>query len=323
MLTLEGSFYFLMKKGVNMKEQLTTEARILKEKKPMNMEEMAKIAGVGVDVISGCIDTLESQGYTFVRNGEIFVRTKMEQAGNTVDLSALFDKRYLEFGIISDTHLDSKYERLDILNLVYDEFKKEGVSVVFHAGDISEGIGVFRGQEREIKHFGQDEQIQYVSDHYPKRKDITTFFILGNHDLRQYEKGGIDIGGPIQSKRSDLSYLGPIEASVMLPNGVKMNLLHPGGGTAYALSYKSQRAINNMSPGSLPDILVYGHYHTSFYMCYRGIHFIQAPSTKDMGLWEKSLGFNSTLGGWIVDAEISTEGNHINKFKPQLLTPNI
>lgn len=303
------------------KQEVPLRDKILKEKGPRQMEEMAKIAGVGTDVIASCIDALEAEGFTFVRNGEVFVRTKVENTGNTVDLSHLFDKRYLKFGIISDTHLDSKYERLDILNAVYDEFKKEGIHNVFHAGDISEGIGVFRGQEREIKHFGQDEQIRYVADHYPHREGVKTFFILGNHDMRQYEKGGIDIGGPIQNKRSDLSYLGPIEATVLLPNGVKMNLLHPGGGTAYALSYKSQRAINNMSPGSLPDILVYGHYHTSFYMCYRGIHFVQAPSTKDMGLWEKSLGFNSTLGGWIVDAEISTEGNHINKFKPQLLTP--
>jgi predicted phosphodiesterase len=311
----------MKEKPSNVKPEVPLRDKILKEKGPRQMEEMAKIAGVGTDVISACIDALESEGFTFVRNGEIFVRTKMEQTGNSVDLSKLFDKRYLKFGIISDTHLDSKYERLDILNSVYDEFKKEGIHNVFHAGDISEGIGVFRGQEREIKHFGQDEQIKYVVDHYPRRDGVKTFFILGNHDVRQYERGGIDIGGPIEHKRSDLSYLGPIEATVMLPNGVKMNLLHPGGGTAYALSYKSQRAINNMSPGSLPDILVYGHYHTSFYMCYRGIHFIQAPSTKDMGLWEKSLGFNSTLGGWIVDAEISTEGNHINKFKPQLLTP--
>lgn len=39
------------------------------------------------------------------------------------------------FGLVSDTHLGSHAERLDVLNTAYDVFKKEGISCVFHTGD--------------------------------------------------------------------------------------------------------------------------------------------------------------------------------------------
>jgi hypothetical protein len=55
-----------------------------------------------------------------------------------------------------------------------------------------------------------------------------------------------------------------------------MELLHPDGGQAYALSYKAQRYINNLNPQDVPDIMVWGHYHTTYYMHYRNVNFIQA-----------------------------------------------
>jgi hypothetical protein len=91
---------------------------------------------------------------------------------------------------------------------------------------------------------------------------------------------------------------------------------------AYALSYKSQRDINNRPPGSLPDILVYGHYHTSFYMHYRGIDFIQAPCFKDAGLFEKRVGLNPTIGAWVVDAKLTDDKESIRSFKPNLFQFN-
>lgn len=39
------------------------------------------------------------------------------------------------FGLISDTHLGSIAERLDIVNLAYETFASRGITKVFHAGD--------------------------------------------------------------------------------------------------------------------------------------------------------------------------------------------
>lgn len=67
-------------------------------------------------------------------------------------------------------------------------------------------------------------------------------------------------------------------------------------------------------------MMFWGHYHTAYYMYYRGIHFLQAPCFKTQGLWEKRLGLNPTVGGWIVDGRI--KNGKITEFKPTLYTFN-
>lgn len=301
-----------------MKEKPQPKQAILETKGPQSYDSLAQNLGIGVDVVKGIIDQLKEDGYTFVQGESEFLRSKNKTEGVLFDHSTLFDTQYKRFGVISDTHNASKKERVDALESMYDIFEREGVTEVYHAGDITEGWGVYKGQEFEVKYMGQDEQIDYTSKIYPHRKGITTHFITGNHDLRQYEKGGVDPGYPIARARTDMEYLGPMTALVRLGEGVDMELLHPAGGMAYALSYKAQRDINNRPTQNLPNILVHGHYHTSFYMRYRDIHFLQAPCFKDAGLFEKRLGLNPTIGGWLVDATVTS--GRIQSFKPELFT---
>ncbi len=299
------------------KEQSDILERVGKE--PLNLEKLAAELGLGVDVVTGLIGGLKEKGYGFTCDGENVVKTRTPEPQTIFDATKILPDVNFQFGVVSDTHLGSKKERLDALNEMYDTFEKEGVTVVWHCGDQTDGYGVYRGQEFELKMMGQDEQVDYVVANYPKRKGINTYFITGNHDLRQYENGGIDVGKPIAQRRDDMKYLGQVEAKVMLPNEVTLDLLHPGGNNAYALSYKAQRMINNLTPKELPDILCFGHYHTAFYMHYRDINFLQVPSFKDQGLWEKRQGLNPVIGGWLVNGHITGEGS-IDNFKPQLFT---
>jgi hypothetical protein len=52
-------------------------------------------------------------------------------------------------------------------------------------------------------------------------------------------------------------------------------------------------------------------------MNYRGINFLQVPSFKGQGLWEKRQGLNPTIGAWLIDGQII--GNEIGMFKPNLV----
>lgn len=290
---------------------------ILKERQPKTHEQLAQDLGVGVDVVIGAIEHLKAEGYQFVEGGEKVVRSTEKNGGTVFDHSGLHSHDLL-FGVVSDTHLGSKKERLDELNKVYDIFEREGVTVVYHAGDLTDGWGVYRGQELEVAKIGQQEQIDYATEVYPKAGGITTHFITGNHDLREYERGGADPGVAIARVRPDMKYLGQMTARVTLPEEIQMDLLHPDGGQAYALSYKAQRHVNALSPEDVPNIMLWGHYHTSFYMHYRNVHFLQVPSLKDAGLWEKRKGMNSVVGGWLVEGKISSQGN-LARFKPELL----
>jgi len=142
-----------------------------------------------------------------------------------------YDGRWYKFGYVSDTHLCSKYERLDVLNAAYKVFRKEGITAVLHSGDILAGERMYRGQEYELHTIGATDQARYVIDKYPKFQGITTYFITGNHDLSHWKRSQIDVGMFIYGKRDDLVYLGQEEADIEI-GGVKIRLIHPGSGTA-------------------------------------------------------------------------------------------
>ena len=296
----------------------TLKKRLAKEKTTRPIDDVAKDLGVGVEFVKHAVDELKEEGYGIGHDSGVVIRTKARISENVFDASKLIDKDF-QFGIVGDTHLSSKKERLDEIEKMYDIFEREGVSIVFHTGDITEGVGVYRGQELEVKHHGQTEQVEYAVENYPSRDGIKTVFITGNHDLRAYERGGYDVGIPIANERRDMDYAGQAIAEVKLPNNVKMELLHPDGGTAYALSYKAQRYINNLNPQDVPDMMVWGHYHTTFYMHYRNVHFLQTGCFKDAGIWEKRKGLNPTIGGWLVEGKISDYGD-VTQFKPELFT---
>jgi predicted phosphodiesterase len=303
-----------------MKEVPSVESQVLAEKKPFKPEVLAESLGVGVEVVIGMIEKLRDDGYTFTKSGEFTVKSKSSVPETVFDATKMFNGRHFTFGVISDTHLGNKQERVDLLSGAYDTFKKEGVRTIFHAGDMTDGWGVYKGQEFELSVLGQEAQIQYARDVYPKRYRTTTLAISGNHDLREYEHGGADPLVQICKQRPDIVYLGQMAAKVRMTEGLTAEILHPAGGSAYALSYKAQREINARSPDDIPDMLVYGHYHTSFYMHYRNLHFLQCPSLKDAGIWEHRLGLNSTLGFWIVNAAVSEDLSHFDRFQPELFT---
>lgn len=292
---------------------------LLNVRTPFSQESIAKKYGVEIEQVQTVFDSLVENGYRFVENNGLYLRSKSSEVGANFDASKLFKNGLLHFGIVSDTHLGSKFERLDALEVMYNKFQKEGIKTVFHVGDLTDGLNVYRGQEYELKVLGQEAQIDYAIKKYPKRDGIQTIVIGGNHDIKMYERGGADPLVQIARAREDIKYIGPYSARVKMSDKINMDLLHPMGNQAYAVSYKAQRAINAMNPDDLPNILVYGHYHNSLYLNYRGIDFIQAPCFKDQSLqFEKRLGLNSNIGGWIIDAK--TNGETLREFSPRLTT---
>jgi predicted phosphodiesterase len=221
----------------------------------------------------------------------------------------------VRFGVTGDTHLCSNEEKLNQLVSFYDICRKMDVKTVFHAGDILDGWGVYRGQQAEVHTFGARGQAQYVIDHYPKVKDITTRFITGNHDASWWKLAGIDIGELIAAGRPDMDYLGMDQADVKL-GSVTIRLHHGDGGGAYALSYKGQRFAEQIPSGQKPHVLLLGHYHTAFYFWYRRIHILNVGCFQGQTLFLKRKMLNPAVGGWIVEMRISADGKNVIAFKP-------
>lgn len=302
-----------------MGKEIDISKTLLSRKTPFTPEMVAKEYSLEVNAVKTVFDSLVENGYRFVNVDGLYLRSKSHEGGANFDASKMFRGGLLHFGLVADTHLGSKFERLDALEVMYDRFQQNGVKVVFHCGDLTDGSNVYRGQEFEQDVMGQEAQIQYAIKKYPKRGGINTVVISGNHDCKMYERGGADPMVQIARARKDITYIGQYAARVKMGGQVNMDMLHPMGSQSYAVSYRAQKAINAMNPADLPNIMAWGHYHNSLYVNYRGVDFVQVPCFKDQSLqFERRLGMTSNIGGWIVDGK--TNGERVEEFTPRLVT---
>lgn len=224
----------------------------------------------------------------------------------------------LKFAIIGDTQFGSKYAQITYLNEFYDLCKAEGISDVYHTGDVTDGLKMRVGHEYELYKVSADDMVRDVIDNYPMREGITTHFITGNHDASIYKQIGYDIGVAIGKERPDMHYLGRDCAVIWLTPYCSLELRHPWDGTAYALSYKIQKMIEAMESNSKPNILAVGHYHKAEYMFYRNVHALQTGCFQSQTPFTRGKGISIHMGGWIVTIEVDDTGT-IRRFAPEFI----
>ncbi len=209
----------------------------------------------------------------------------------------------IKIGIVADTHLNSYWERLDLLNLAYDYFEKEGIRQVIHAGNIIDGVSKFN--MHEIKNIGIDSQIKYLIDNYPKRKNIKTFYIVADeHESWASKNVGLNIGTRIQNLaqnfgRDDLEYIGYIEGDIVLhfnDYDYIIRVIHPGKGVTKGLSLRYQQLVDDMDEDNRPDMLIVGHYHKLLNLYYKGVYVIGVPSFQERSRFMKKQLIQSNLG---------------------------
>lgn len=247
------------------------------------IENLSENLKVPVSIVEEIIDDLVYNKYNIIQSGNKYQIVSNIPMGATklIDLSRFNNIKY-KIGFVTDTHLNSKYSRLDVLNAIYDIFEKEGVKEVYHAGNFVDGECRFN--KYDLINTGVSPQIEYFLEKYPQRKGIVTKFIAGDdHEGWWVQREKINIGEYTemkakQAKRNDLEYLGYLEADVVFKTSrgkCVMKVMHPGGGTAYALSYTPQKIVESFTGGEKPNILLIGHYHKADYLCYRNVHIVQ------------------------------------------------
>ncbi|MFK5283596.1 hypothetical protein ACI3PL_28885, partial [Lacticaseibacillus paracasei] len=74
---------------------------------------------------------------------------------------------FYKIGFCGDSHLCSKYERMDILNALYDYYEEQGITTVYNTGNWIDGEARFN--KHDINTHGLDNQIDYFIKNYPKR----------------------------------------------------------------------------------------------------------------------------------------------------------
>jgi hypothetical protein len=215
------------------------------------------------------------------------------------------DRNAIRFGLIGDTQFGSLYEAKDCLKAFYDRIAKEGISLVLHTGDVLDGHRVYKGQEFELHALGWQKQRDWFAQMAPKVDGVTTYFITGNHDLSLKKLAGIDVGPELEHVRPDWKFLGEDSGTVTLTTKegqeLVVMLLHPGGGSAYAVSYRAQKIVEQIEGGRKPHIIGIGHYHKADFMpSYRNVGVIQSGCFQFQTPFMLTRGLAAHVGGWIL-----------------------
>jgi len=210
-------------------------------------------------------------------------------------------------GITSDNHIGSKYERLDVLNALYDRFADYGVKTVYNCGNWIDGECRFN--KYDIYVHGINSQIKNFIEKYPQREGMKTYIISGDdHEGWYVQREHVDIGQLMEDTaknagRDDLINLGYMERDIVYKKGKGQSIIrviHAGGGSSYAISYTSQKYAESLQGGEKPTMVLVGHYHKFDYSYPREIHIIQAGCTEDQTPFMRKRKLQAMVGGVVI-----------------------
>lgn len=221
--------------------------------------------------------------------------------------------------VFGDTHMGNKGYDHKIMNTMAKVAKDEDIDYILCTGDIADGWY----QNRPASIFEQDaigfeNQLEKSVKEFSKLGDSgkPLIYITGNHEYNTFVRGaGVEFGNIFKLRLDELgidnTYLGNAEGDVKLGTGTKIKLIHPDGGTAYAISYKSQKIIESLqgSDGKLPDVALIGHFHKSEYIPYMGVQAFQTGTLCGQTKFMRGKGIPAHKGFWLLDIYSNKNGS--------------
>lgn len=292
-------------------------ALLLRSRTRVSIEDLSDRFNVGITRVRQALEILRSSGKNLLEEGgsvEVPKDIAPEREAERIDISR-FKGKTIKFGLTADNHLGSKYERLDVLNALFDIWAAEGVETILQCGNMIDGEARFN--RFDIHKTGMEAQVRYFVETWPARKGMRTRFIAGDdHEGWYVQREGANIGVTIEmaaqkAGRTDLEYLGYMERDLILGDGGagrSIKMMHAGGGSSYALSYTSQKIVESLQGGEKPAILLIGHYH-KYDVCYpRNVLAIQVGCTQDQTPFMRKKRLEAHLGGVTLEIEIGKDG---------------
>lgn len=289
---------------------------LVKSRKKWTVEALSNQLDIGVGKVVKAIERLKNQGMNLSigRDTVELAHESLPSRNVTRIDTSSFKTHHYKFGLTSDNHLGSKYERMDVLNALFDIWAANGVKDVYQCGNMIEGE---RHSKTDIHTFGLQGQVDYFVNNWPKRPGINTHFVTGDdHEGWYVQDEGIDIGKFMEltareAGRTDLHYLGHMEHDIEFKakhGKAVMRLIHAGGGSSYAISYTAQKIVESYSGGEKPQILLVGHYHKMNYGVFREVHVVQAGCTKDQDSFLRKMKLQAHVGGWTIEFDQDDRG---------------
>lgn len=289
--------------------------QLLVQRDTLTREEIAKELDCSAEEAEAILVDFATKGFNVVE-GVI-----SKSAGGPRPTVEHFFGDVRKFGIVSDTHIGNKHALEHELQEAFEVFRQEGVTEVYAPGNLIDGEKTYRGQEYEIHVMGVDNVVKNLARVWPKVEGITTFHVASSscHEGFYLKSAGVLIGKLIQNERPDMVYLGLDEADVVVHDSERrptLRIIHPGGGSSYADSYRPQKIVESYSGGDKPDILAIGHYHKGGYYDIRDVAVLQAMCLETQTPFMRKRSLRAVLGFWIVEVTFSEHGS-LQRFKPE------
>ena len=161
----------------------------------------------------------------YLINGGTLYTPNKEQNGKNVSSGVtllLKNKDELNALLISDLHLGTKEERLDLLNLLYDYAMKNGIHLIINGGDLINGLT----SERKNICRTHLEQCEYFIENHPFDINILNICVLGNHDVKGLRKDGVNFARILENYRTDFAIAGIENGHILVKNDF-INMYHP------------------------------------------------------------------------------------------------
>ena len=285
--------------------------------KGADLQGLADALGTSARVAEAMVQDVRDQGFMVDERDGIYRLARIIPPAENRVRSSWGGEKVVRFGLMGDTQLGCVDTQITHLHTLYDFYQTEGITSVFHTGDLTDGEKMRPGHEYELYVHGADAQAAHVAKVYPRREGMRTSFITGNHDYAFVKSIGMDIGRQVAAQRDDMEYLGYMTAYVELTPRCVMELHHPQDGTAYALSYKIQKYIEAMSGGEKPNLLAVGHYHKQEVFLPQRAR-VQTACLCGQTSWMRGKGISAALGGWLVELHVDDEGT-ITRIRPEFV----
>lgn len=218
--------------------------------------------------------------------------------------------------VTGDSHIGHAKFCEEEWHRMIEHAKEENVDWMWHVGDIVEGMSGRPGHVYELEHVGFEAQFGKcveLFEHIPFQIRAVT----GNHDLWGHSKGdaGVDIGRRLAERLPEkFVYLGPQEADELI-NGIKVKLWHGNDGSAYSLSYRCQKFVENLTGGEKPHILLAGHTHKAIYFQTRNVSVLECGTMCAQTSFMRGKKLAAHTGYWILEVHYNRTG--IVKILPE------
>jgi hypothetical protein len=291
------------------------------------IEDLADLFSVPPKSVRAALDELRTHGIILETQGDALQIGKSLapiEAPQKID-TARHGEIEIPIGLIADTHLCSRYARLDVLADIYDRFAANGIENVYHAGNWIDGEARFNTHDLDVH--GAYRQVDFFVRNYPRHKNITTHILSGDdHEGWYTQRDGFNMGQILLATaseygRDDFVDLGYMERDIELAQeegSARLRIVHPGGGSAYAISYAPQKYVETLQGGEKPTIIIMGHYHKFGYDYPREVHVVQPGCVQDQTPFLRKRKIQAMVGGCIAWIKQSRAGI-VTSFKIEWL----